>query len=155
MKTTPGFTLAELLLAVVLIALVAAMVLPNLLRSRVAAGEAAAITSVREIGRAEVAYQTAFPAIGFASSLDALGPEKPAGACSTRSPQHACLLDGQLARASSPLRSRNGYWFLLTPGNKDSRGVVTTYGVLRFRVPHQQSEPVTSSRECGGQAVLQ
>jgi type II secretory pathway pseudopilin PulG len=177
MEEEPGFTLADLLITVGLIALLAAIILPNLLRSRVAAGEAAAISSIREISKAEVAYQAAFPSVGFAGSLEALGPENPEGPCTTRSPQHACLLDGKLSNADSPLRSRNGYWFLVTPGNRDSHGVFTEYvvgasatfygksgvrdfcstedGVLRFRLPRQQSIPVTTLPECRGQTVLQ
>jgi type II secretory pathway pseudopilin PulG len=171
-----GFTLAELLIIVVLTCLAAALVLPNLLRSRAAAGESAAISSVREIDKAETSYASIYPTIGFSSTLSALGPET-SGQCLHRSPAHACLLDPKLANASSPSQSRNGYWFLITPGGKDSSGVVAEYvvgsaatiynktgvrdfcsnedGVLHYRVPHQQATPVTSISECHQQAVLQ
>jgi type II secretory pathway pseudopilin PulG len=176
MEKQTGFTLAELLITAIIIILIAAIVFPNLLRSRVAVGEAAAISSVREINKAEVAYQTTYPAIGFANYLAILGPA-PKLPCTTRTPEHACLLDPKLSNATSPDRSRNGYWFLVTPTDKDANGVTAGYvvgsaatqfnqsgvrdfcssedGVLHFRVPHQQSNPVTGLPECRSQAVLQ
>jgi prepilin-type N-terminal cleavage/methylation domain-containing protein len=177
MEEHAGFTLAELLIAVVVICLIAAIVFPNLLRSRVAAGEAAAVSSVREINKAEVGYQTTYPTIGFASTLAALGKKSPESSCHTRNLEHACLLDPQISNATSPDRARNGYWFSVTPTGKDASGVVAGYvvgsaaaqfnksgvrdfcssedGVLHFRVPQQQSVPVTSLPECRAQAVLQ
>jgi type IV pilus assembly protein PilA len=175
MEEHQGFTLAELLIAVTIIALLAAIVLPNLLRSRVAADESAAIDSIRQINRAETAYQAAYPSLGFSGDLTSLGPG--GVECHTRSPEHACLLDSKLASASSPGHSRGGYWFLVTPGSKDPNGVLSGYlvgsaaavynqsgvrdfcstedGVVHFRVPHQQSSPVTSASDCHRDAVLQ
>jgi type IV pilus assembly protein PilA len=172
-----GFTLAELLITITIICLIAAIVFPNLLRSRVAAGEAAAISSIREINKAEVGYQTSYPTIGFASTLAELGAGSSKYSCHTGTPEHACLLDPKLSDATSPDRSRNGYWFLVTPTDKDASGIKTGYvvgsaavqfnqsgvrdfcssedGVLHFRVPHQQSSPVTSFSECRREAVLQ
>jgi prepilin-type N-terminal cleavage/methylation domain-containing protein len=177
MEKQAGFTLAELLITVIIVTLIAAIVFPNLLRSRVAAGEAAAVSSVREINKAEVAYETTYPAIGFASTLSSLGPGASEGSCQMRTPEHACLLDPKLSIAGSPEHSRNGYWFVVTPSDKDASGVIsgyivgsaaTTYnqtgvrdfcstedGVLHFRVPHQQSTPVTNLPECRALPVLQ
>ena len=50
-----GFTLAELLIVVVLVVILAAIALPNLLRSQIAANETAAIESLAKINKAEVA----------------------------------------------------------------------------------------------------
>src|SRR5690348_12026191 len=97
-----GFTLAELLVVLVLVILVAALVLPNLLRSQIAADETAAIESLTKINKAEVQYQTAYPAIGFAPSLGALGSGSPNGKCAGKSPAHACLLESKLAKAGDP-----------------------------------------------------
>lgn len=176
MEKQKGFTLAELLIAVTIVALLSAIVLPNLLRSRVAAEESAAVSSVREINKAEIAYQATYPAIGFSDTLAALGPT-PGSPCTVGNRQHACLLDSRLANAGSPGQSRNGYWFAVTPTTTRPNGVVTGYvvgstiavhdktvvrdfcstedGVLHFRVPHEEDRPVTSSGECQEQAVLQ
>jgi type IV pilus assembly protein PilA len=177
MEEHTGFTLAELMIVVVVICLLAAIILPNLLRSRVAAGEAAAVTSMREINQAEVGFQTTYPAVGFAGTLAALGRGTPESDCNTRTREHACLLDPELSIATSPDHARKGYWFLITPTDKDASGVISAYvlgsaaavfnqsgvrdfcsiedGVLHFRVPHEQSSPVTSLPECRNQAVLQ
>jgi type II secretory pathway pseudopilin PulG len=175
MEDSKGFTVAELLITVTVVALLGATILPNLLRSRVAAGESAAVSSIREINRAEIAYQAAYPTVGFSANLAALGP---GGAeCQTHSPEHACFLSPQLSVASSPEHARNGYWFLVSPGSKNRSGVVTDYvvgsaaavfnqsgvrdfcstedGALWVRVPNQQSSPVTSPAECHAESVLQ
>src|SRR5262249_1647914 len=75
--------------------LVAAIAIPNLLRSRMAANEASAVGSLRTINTAEVVYATAYPALGYASKLNQLGPN--AAAPDRPTPEHADLIDPSLA----------------------------------------------------------
>jgi type II secretory pathway pseudopilin PulG len=178
-NNSAGFTLAELLIVVVLIILLAAIALPNLLRSQIAANETAAIESLAKINKAEVAYQTAFPTIGFASSLGKLGPELPDGKCGNgdHSSAHACLIEGPLASADTSTHTRAGYWFSVSPTSRDAGGVITGYvagaaagvfnktgsrdfcsledAVIRYSVPQANSTPPTTASGCAAMTILQ
>ena len=72
----------------------AAIAIPNLMRSKVAANEASVAGTLRTVNTAQVAYAAAYPQNGYAASLAALGPD-PRGV-GTSSPDHANLLDEAL-----------------------------------------------------------
>jgi type IV pilus assembly protein PilA len=88
-----GFSLIELLIVVAIILIIAAIAIPNLLRARLSANEASAVSSVRDMTHAEISYSISYPTTGFAPSLNELG--SPAGNC-TASSSTACLIDSSL-----------------------------------------------------------
>jgi type IV pilus assembly protein PilA len=77
---------------------VAAIAIPNLLRSRVAANEASAVGSLRTVNTAQVTYGAVYPQRGFAPDLATLGTD-PHGPVAG-SPGHAGLLSETLASQS-------------------------------------------------------
>lgn len=71
-KTLNGFSLIELLIVVAIILVIAAIAIPQLLRARIAANEAAAAENVRTITTASMAYNSTWDN-GYPPTLAVLG----------------------------------------------------------------------------------
>jgi type IV pilus assembly protein PilA len=105
MRRTKGFSLIELLIVVAIILIIAAIAIPSFLRSRIAANESAAVASLRTLNTAEISYNSAYPSVGYASSMAALSGTS----CTPPTSAGACLIDTALAGGQ-----RSGYSFTLT-----------------------------------------
>jgi len=64
-----GFSLIELLIVVAIILIIAAIAIPNLLKSKMAANEASAVESLRTIDTGETTYSATCPSVGYSSTL--------------------------------------------------------------------------------------
>lgn len=116
-----GFTLIELLIVVAVILTIAAIAIPNFIRSKMKANEAGGVQSLRHIFTANVIYSTTY-GIGFAPSLATLGPTpgNPAQVSST----HAGLIDDVLAAGV-----KTGYAFTYQATDVDGDGKMDIYTV--------------------------
>ena len=112
-----GFSLIELLIVVAIILIIAAIAIPNLLRSKMAANEASAVASLRTLNTSSVAYSTTYGS--FPTALTQFAP------AATPSSTAADLVDSVLATGT-----KSGYTFSFS-------GNGTQYAI--------QADPVSTS----------
>ena len=103
----------EMLIVITIILIIAAIAIPQLIKSRIVANEAAAVSALRTIASMNVIYSSTYQN-GFAPSLAALGP---GGGSHTSAA--ADLVDDLLAGGV-----RNGYTFTYAPSKP---GGTSTY----------------------------
>jgi type IV pilus assembly protein PilA len=105
-KKQKGFSLIELLIVVAIILIIAAIAIPNLLRSRMAANEASAVGSIRTINTAAISFNSSY-GDGFPKTLTQIGTTG-TGAVSCANAEY---LDSVLTTGS-----KSGYTFAMGAG---------------------------------------
>jgi len=111
-----GFSLIELLIVIAVILIIAAIAIPNFIRSRERANEAAAAQNLRNISTAEIVYSTTY-GIGYSADLTKLS-----GTLLTADQNNAGLIDSVLAGGL-----KSGYTYTYAVVTTDPNGNVTSY----------------------------
>jgi len=129
-NSTKGFSLTELLIAVAIILIIAAIVIPNLFRSRITGTVFSAVGCLRTLNTAEATYSSTY-GVGYSLTLGYLAPG-PAGNSPTSTA--AGLIDSVLAGGI-----KSGYSFTYSPGTPDSTGRIKVYQITAV--------PITNSTD--------
>ncbi len=118
MKTNRGFTLIELMIVISIISIIAAIGIPNFIRSRMTANEGAAVGTMRTISSAQQQFQSA-TIMAFPSGMGRYSPD-----IATLGAQAPPFIDTVLAAGN-----KQGFIFTTVGGGVDGGPAFVVNGV--------------------------
>ncbi|MFC1667491.1 type IV pilin protein [Candidatus Omnitrophota bacterium] len=117
-RSRHGFTLVEIMIVVAIISLLAAIAIPNLLRARHNANEAASIAALRTISTACESFRSAQTPTNYPASLAVLGAAAPP------------YIDNSLAGATAAGTAKQGYFYTYARVNNNQFTCLATPAVV-------------------------
>ena len=106
-----GFSLIELLIVVAIILIIAAIAIPNLLRARISANEASAVSSLRTMNTACISYDTSYGQ--FPPAADRHGS---ATAPRQLRPKRTCWKRSRIEAVRPPARAATLFTYAVSSG---------------------------------------
>ena len=131
-----GFSLIELLIVVAIILIIAAIAIPNLLKSRIAANEAAAVGALRTVITAEITYYATNPAAGYITLSGLGGAQMIDSTLASGAKSGYKFTDEVIKSSGSPLNDQFAAFAApLSPGTSGARYFCSTEeGTLKYNM---------------------
>jgi len=114
-----------------MVAIIAAVAIPNLMKARTSANEAGGASAMRTLNTAQVSYSATNPEKGYSPDLATLGPGSDGNCGDGSSKSHACLIDAKLGCASGTSGEwcvKNGFRYTITATCE--KGPCTDYVII-------------------------
>ena len=145
-----GFTLIELLIVVAIISIIAAVAVPNLLKTKQSGNEVSAATSLKAVSQAQVGYSLSCGNGGYATAFATLGVPSPG--------TNESFLSEDLTSAVNPVKAN--YVFSIAPGadaavgENDCNGTATQSAYYASAVPQTFGQTGSRSFAVTGRGMV-